>query len=228
MPDAMVHSGFYYAYHNTTMRHGILQAVKRGKSLYGDIPVVVTGHSMGGAMASFCALDLAVNRKAKTCPAYDIWSTLGIGNAVFATYLNQHLPNTFRLVHDHDMGFPICLHTTQFFPQKTYHHFATEVWLYNSGFEFLVYPVEKVCDSSGEDPTCSRSVSGNSISDHLRYLGVELQAETSAACRIVMNHPIVSDFGVSDPYGNLVLSRDPTSSTLKLNTDTNSQSISVA
>lgn len=226
MPDAMVHSGFYYAYHNTTMRHGILQAVKRGKSLYGDIPVVVTGHSMGGAMASFCALDLAVNRKAKSVQLMTFGQPR-IGNAVFATYFNQHLPNTFRLVHDHDMVPHLPPYYT-FFPQKTYHHFATEVWLYNSGFEFLVYPVEKVCDSSGEDPTCSRSVSGNSISDHLRYLGVELQAETSAACRIVMNHPIVSDFGVSDPYGNLVLSRDPTSSTLKLNTDTNSQSISVA
>ncbi|KAF5178755.1 alpha/beta-Hydrolases superfamily protein [Thalictrum thalictroides] len=58
MPDAMVHHGFHYAYHNTTIRPGVLNAVKRGKMLYGDIPVMVTGHSMGGAMASFCALDL--------------------------------------------------------------------------------------------------------------------------------------------------------------------------
>lgn len=55
-----MHHGFYSAYHNTTIRPGILNAVKRAKELYGDINIMVTGHSMGGAMASFCALDLKV------------------------------------------------------------------------------------------------------------------------------------------------------------------------
>ncbi|XVF28378.1 hypothetical protein REPUB_Repub15cG0024400 [Reevesia pubescens] len=58
MPDAMVHHGFYTAYHNTTIRPGILYAVKKAKEFYGDLDIMVTGHSMGGAMASFCALDL--------------------------------------------------------------------------------------------------------------------------------------------------------------------------
>lgn len=56
-----VHHGFYYAYHNTTLRDGILDGVLHAKNLYGDIGIIVTGHSMGGAIASFCALDLAVN-----------------------------------------------------------------------------------------------------------------------------------------------------------------------
>lgn len=55
-----VHHGFYSAYYNTTIRHGVLDAVKRVKEFYGDIDIIVTGHSMGGAMASFCALDLKV------------------------------------------------------------------------------------------------------------------------------------------------------------------------
>ncbi|KAK4370495.1 hypothetical protein RND71_009970 [Anisodus tanguticus] len=50
MEDAMVHHGFYSAYHNTTLRPGVLSAVKRAKELYGDIPIMVTGHSMGGAI----------------------------------------------------------------------------------------------------------------------------------------------------------------------------------
>ncbi|KAF9605379.1 hypothetical protein IFM89_016956 [Coptis chinensis] len=159
MPDAMVHEGFYYAYHNTTVRPGVFNAVKRGKILYGDIPVMVTGHSMGGAMAAFCALDLAV-------------------------------------------------------------------WLYNVGLGSLVYTVEKVCDDSGEDPCCSRSVKGNSISDHLKYFGVELCADTWGSCRIVMS-PQISNNGSTDLNGNLVLSRDPTIPALKLNTQTNGQSISI-
>lgn len=56
-----MHHGFYSAYHNTTVRPGVISAVQRTKELYGDILIMVTGHSMGGAIASFCALDLAVN-----------------------------------------------------------------------------------------------------------------------------------------------------------------------
>ncbi|XP_043711763.1 uncharacterized protein LOC122660496 isoform X3 [Telopea speciosissima] len=152
LPGAMVHHGFYSAYHNTTMRPGVLDAVKRAKQLYGDIGIMVTGHSMGGAMASFCALDLAV-------------------------------------------------------------------WLYNVGFGSLVYKVEKVCDGSGEDPTCSRSVTGNSISDHTMYFGIELEAETWGSCKII-TEPHMLSYAKTDPNGNIVLSRDPTTSILKLNTQT--------
>lgn len=55
-----VHRGFYYAYHNTTLRPAILNALERANKIYGDTKIIVTGHSMGGAMASFCGLDLTV------------------------------------------------------------------------------------------------------------------------------------------------------------------------
>jgi hypothetical protein len=31
-----------------------------------------------------------------------------------------------------------------------------QVWIHNIGLGTLVYPVEKICDDSGEDPTCCR------------------------------------------------------------------------
>lgn len=55
-----VHHGFYSAYHNTTLRPAILNAIKRANDYYGDLDIMVTGHSMGGAMAAFCGLDLTV------------------------------------------------------------------------------------------------------------------------------------------------------------------------
>ncbi|KAI4364417.1 hypothetical protein MLD38_020512 [Melastoma candidum] len=59
MPDAMfVHRGLYFACHNTTMRTGNLNAVEKAKEFYGDISIIVTGHSTGGAMAAFCGFDL--------------------------------------------------------------------------------------------------------------------------------------------------------------------------
>lgn len=56
-----VHTGFYSSYNNTLLRPAIANAVHKARKLYGDISIIVTGHSMGGALASFCALDLAVS-----------------------------------------------------------------------------------------------------------------------------------------------------------------------
>lgn len=75
-----VHHGFYSAYHNTTLRPGIINAVKSVKELYGDLQIMVTGHSMGGAMASFCGLDLTVIlylRCMISCKTYRIWAFEG-------------------------------------------------------------------------------------------------------------------------------------------------------
>lgn len=56
-----VHHGFYSAYYNTTLRHEILKSVQWAWKTYGRLPINVVGHSMGGALASFCALDLSVS-----------------------------------------------------------------------------------------------------------------------------------------------------------------------
>ena len=55
-----VYRGFYTAYLNTTIRLAILDVVEREKKFYGDIEIIAIEHSMGGAMASFCGLDLMV------------------------------------------------------------------------------------------------------------------------------------------------------------------------
>ncbi|KAK6930116.1 Fungal lipase-like domain [Dillenia turbinata] len=226
MPDAMVHHGFYGAYHNTTLRPGVLNAVKRAKELYGDINIMVTGHSMGGAMAAFCALDLTVNHEAKNVQV----TTFGqprIGNAVFVSYYSKLVPNTIRVTNNHDIV-PHLPPYYSHFPTKTYHHFPREVWLYNIGLGSLVYQVEKVCDGSGEDPTCSRSVTGNSVQDHLVYFGVELMGEAwGNSCGIVMN-PGMEHYRRTDLDGNFVLSRSlNASSILKLNGQSNVRSNSL-
>jgi pimeloyl-ACP methyl ester carboxylesterase len=43
------------------MRYEILKSIKWARKTYGDLPINVVGHSMGGALASFCALDLSVS-----------------------------------------------------------------------------------------------------------------------------------------------------------------------
>ncbi|ESQ41866.1 hypothetical protein EUTSA_v10013982mg [Eutrema salsugineum] len=213
MPDAMVHHGFYSAYHNTTLRPSVLGAVKRAKKSYGaNINIIVTGHSMGGAMASFCGLDLVVNEGEENVQVMTFGQPR-VGNADFASYYSLLVPNTFRIIHDHDMV-PHLPPYYYLIPQKTYHHFPTEVWVRDLSFSNLVLlSVEKVCDNTGEDPTCSRSVVGNSISDHLRYFGVDMKCETWRQCTIVMSHEM-DRFSRKDSKGNLFLSRTIPSTTI--------------
>ncbi|KAK7303149.1 hypothetical protein RJT34_14050 [Clitoria ternatea] len=212
MDDARVHRGFYTAYHNTTIRPAILDAVARAKSFYGDIQIILTGHSMGGAMAAFCGLDLTVNLHEKDVQVMTFGQPR-IGNVAFASLYSELIPKTIRVTHNHDMvpHLPPYYH---YLPQKTYRHFPREVWLYNIGLGSLVYSVEKICDDSGEDPTCSRSVSGTSISDHLVYYGVDMGSDSPASCRIIMNPRIQS---IEDTRGNLRFSRDPAAPLIKLN-----------
>ncbi|XP_076902757.1 lipase-like [Bidens hawaiensis] len=204
--DGKVHHGFFNAYNNTVVRSGIIDGVSRAREIYGDLKIMVTGHSMGGAMAAFCGLDLALIYGSENVQAMTFGQPR-IGNAAFASYYISVVPNTFRVTHEHDMV-PHLPPYYQFFPQKTYHHFPREVWVYNLGLGFLIYEVEKICDDSGEDPDCSRSVSGNSISDHLTYFGVEMGCDTSSKCRIVMA-PNLASYGKVDSHGNFVLSRVP-------------------
>ncbi|KAD5317247.1 hypothetical protein R6Q59_032581 [Mikania micrantha] len=204
--DGKVHHGFFNAYNNTILRSGILDGVTRAREAYGNLKIIVTGHSMGGAMAAFCGLDLALIYGSKNVQI----TTFGqprIGNAAFASYYSQVVPNTFRVTHAHDLV-PHLPPYYQHFPQKTYHHFPREVWLYDIGLGFLGYPVEKICDGSGEDPECSRSVSGNSISDHLTYFGADMGCDTPSKCKIVMT-PNLASYGEVDDYGNFALYRVP-------------------
>ncbi|PIN14365.1 Triacylglycerol lipase [Handroanthus impetiginosus] len=177
---------------------------------------MVTGHSMGGAMAAFCGLDLRLSLGEQNVHVMTFGQPR-IGNAAFASYYSKVVPNTIRVTHEHDIV-PHLPPYYYYFPQKTYHHFPREVWLYNIGLGSLIYMVEKVCDDSGEDPTCSRSVKGNSISDHLTYYGVQMGCDESSSCRIVMDPRIVA-YSQTDPEGNIVLSRHPSKSILKLSTD---------
>ncbi|KAG0517834.1 hypothetical protein BDA96_09G123400 [Sorghum bicolor] len=208
MPEAKVHSGFYSAYHNTTMRDGVVRGIKSTRELYGDVPIMVTGHSMGGAMASFCALDLVVNLGFKDVTLMTFGQPR-IGNAIFASNFKRYLPNAIRVTNEHDIvpHLPPYYH---YFPQKTYHHFPREVWIHNVGLgSLIIYSIEEICDDSGEDPTCSRSVSGNSVHDHIHYLGISMHAESWGHCRIVTDNRTLPQQYKMDPDGNIILSKQP-------------------
>lgn len=65
-------------------------------------------------------------------------------------------------------------------------------------------------------------MSGNSITDHLVYYGVDMGSDDPATCRIVMNSNVLNT-STRDSRGNIILSRDPASSPLKLSQEFDDQ-----
>ncbi|KAL6896568.1 hypothetical protein ACP4OV_007140 [Aristida adscensionis] len=183
MPNAKVHSGFFSSYNNTILRLAITSAVHKARKSYGDINVIVTGHSMGGAMASFCALDLAINLGSDKVQLMTFGQPR-VGNAAFASYFAKYVPDTIRVTHGHDIV-PHLPPYISFLSQLTYHHFPREEIVWVQDFEGNT--TEQICDDSGEDPDCCRCVSmfSMSIQDHFTYLGVDMEADDWSTCRII-------------------------------------------
>uniref|UniRef100_A0A0D9X2P7 Fungal lipase-type domain-containing protein n=2 Tax=Leersia perrieri TaxID=77586 RepID=A0A0D9X2P7_9ORYZ len=181
MPNAKVHSGFFSSYNNTILRLAITSAVHKARKSYGDLNVIVTGHSMGGAMASFCALDLAINLGSDSVQLMTFGQPR-VGNTAFSSYFAKYVPNTIRITHGHDIV-PHLPPYFSFLPHLTYHHFPREVWVNDSDGNIT----EQICDDSGEDPNCCRCIStwSLSIQDHFTYLGVDMEADDWSTCRII-------------------------------------------
>lgn len=59
-----------------------------------------------------------------------------IGNAIFATYYSELVPNSIRVTNGNDVVPHLPPYYT-YFPQKTYHHFPTEVFLAHRGGLFV-------------------------------------------------------------------------------------------
>jgi len=120
-----VHGGFYAQYTDGSDHQGDLVARADGslaQQIYkyfsdnGDatLPVKVTGHSLGGALATLCALDIAYNFKSKfkSISMYSLASPRVAdaladkndrGNAAtFVSHYQQYVPDSYRVVNTVD------------------------------------------------------------------------------------------------------------------------------
>jgi len=137
----------------------------RRKMVSGSAPTVfVTGHSLGGALATLAALDLRVNLGLPDVRVVSFGSPR-VGNYVFSKWFEKEIGPHWRFSHNRDivpsvppgyMGF---------------HHVPNEVWVVDVlSHRTLV----GVCDGTGEDAKCHNSVCHlglcSSIADHLLYL----------------------------------------------------------
>jgi predicted lipase len=91
-----VHFGFNQAY--KSVREAVIKAIQETPHKR----VLLAGHSLGGALAKLCALDVAYNVPGKTVFCYTYGSPK-VGNIAFAKAYDERVPNTFRIVNGTDM-----------------------------------------------------------------------------------------------------------------------------
>jgi len=95
---------YFYSGYETKIRNGLLSQMRTLVRLYPDYEFYLTGHSLGGALATLAALDLSCN---SVLPKKQIhlW-TFGsprVGDINLATAVVQHVGEHFRITHHKDL-----------------------------------------------------------------------------------------------------------------------------
>jgi len=156
-----VHQGFYKTY--LDLQKNILDSARELFKKYPNSRKVVTGHSLGGALATHAAIDILNN-----FGPIDEFYTYGsprVGNQAFATFTNGLVKGNFnsRITHERDPVPHLPLKDWGFV------HVDREVF-YNEASS--AYTICK----SGEDPNCSNGYLDINVLDHLTYMGKEMVA----------------------------------------------------
>ena len=115
---ASVGLGFYKEW--VALIPQVMPEVKKLSQQYPSYSVWVTGHSLGGALATLCALDLQTELQINA--TVYTYGSPRVGNVAFAQYYDSLVPNTFRIVNGQDIIPHLPLKTMNFY------HVATEVW----------------------------------------------------------------------------------------------------
>jgi len=146
-----VHKGFWTAYKaiGAMVERDITTLVQR----FPAYKVFITGHSLGGALAVFAALDITVITPRVPVQVYT-YGCPRIGNKAFSQYVHAKVNNCIRIVNYNDIVPHLPMRTQDF------HHVSTEAWIQKNG-------IVKVCNGSGEDQSCSDGVLTRSIQAHL-------------------------------------------------------------
>lgn len=95
-----VHSGFYNCYMSVRVR--VLSALVRHYNTYNKPEIVVTGHSLGGALATLNIYDIIKSSHVSNVSVYTFGSPR-VGNSVFRDEYNKTVSTTYRFVHDMDI-----------------------------------------------------------------------------------------------------------------------------
>ncbi|KAI6021556.1 Alpha/Beta hydrolase protein [Pisolithus microcarpus] len=164
-----VHTGFLIAYQS--IAQVMLDIVESQIKSYPTYAVVMTGHSLGGAIASIASIAIRHTYSATTVRLYTIGQPR-TGDPAYAALVEKVVgkENIYRGVHSID-GVPTMVPTS-----LGYQHHATEYW------QFTELPAPehvKRCRGS-EDPEGSKSIPSSGINPaHWIYFGQPIASDPS-------------------------------------------------
>ena len=156
-----VHTGFAEAWDEIS--YAATSAIREGLTTNPSYRVVITGHSLGGAVAN---LGAAYLRKAGyACDLYT-YGAPRAGNDKFANFASGQPGKEFRITHEDD---PVPRLPPIIFG---YRHTSPEYWLSNHGSTYIDYLPSDIRICSGiANIACNAGTFGLDILAHLHYMG---------------------------------------------------------
>jgi predicted lipase len=95
--DALMHRGFIDAYF--AVRDQIHEYIRTN----GVTNVTATGHSLGGALATLCAIDVQYNFSNTVAVEMYTFGSPKVGNEGFRESFNRRVPNSYRFIYGMDI-----------------------------------------------------------------------------------------------------------------------------
>lgn len=167
-PKAGVHHGFNDAWNN--LKSDVVTAISAIRAVHSTTKVLMTGHSLGAAIAINAAMDLKLFHG--LYPTFVDFGRPRAGDAGFAEALAAEGITGYRITHHNDL--------VPHAPPEAMGFYHTPREVYYAGSVADSYTV---CDGSGEDPLCSDKCSPlfcTSVSDHLEYMGFTMGGNNCA------------------------------------------------
>jgi hypothetical protein len=164
-PNLCVETGFYKVY--SSMQEAVTQSLLHLVQYYGIKNVVVTGHSLGAAIATLMAYDLYISNTFDKISLITFGSPR-VGNEAFVSDIVNKSISSLRITHAYD----IVPHVPQEFLK--YLHIPHEIWYPEDTNDVVI---ECNDENMKEDPRCSDSCGPlhcTSVQDHLNYLNVSM------------------------------------------------------
>jgi predicted lipase len=132
VPGAQVHEGFYTAY--TAVSSQVINAVKALKTAHPTATYLITGHSLGGALATFAGVDIKTTLGVTTTMSMYTFGSPRTGNQAFSDFVFKQFSTQGyqRLTHYNDVV--PHLPPTEF----GFNHAGNEVWQKNAGTDLTI------------------------------------------------------------------------------------------
>ena len=160
-----VEKGFFKLFE--TLKPNIYTNVDALTRKYNTTKLLITGHSLGAALATLYAFDILYYKKDYKIHYLVTFGSPRVGNKEFAVIFESYPIYSKRITHYYD----VVPHVPEEF--MGYRHISQEVWYNEANTKYTLCNDE----NGSEDDSCSNSCSPTkctSTSDHLDYLQIKM------------------------------------------------------